>query len=210
MKTALSDNPEHIEVSKEIGQRLNAIRKSKKLSQIEVAKALNITQSSLSQLERGQRVWSCPSIIKLIKFYKVPYEAVFGEIPIDNEPVFKPEDYSASPAALLEKLADTVKSDEISTSVKAYVYISVYRMFRQLYESNPRNSSAIFKIESDFADHFTQDFIKEEPFRISSFIKASGKVNKNTVELPVEYSAELRNMISKCEKFILMCSPDCE
>lgn len=203
MKNTFSESPDNADCCKEIGQRLAEIRRSKKISQIEVAKALNISQSSLSQFECGQRMWQCPAVIRLIKYYKVPYEDVFGEIKTEkNESPIRPDEETYQPVALLERLADAVRSEELSRTVRAYIYVSVYRLLRALYESNPRNSSAIFRLERSFADRFTADFLTEEPDRISANVSSSRRINKLLLELPVELSSALRAAIAKCEDFI--------
>lgn len=204
MKNSFSESLDHADSCKNIGKRLAEIRKSKKISQIQVSKALNISQSSLSQLECGQRMWPCPAVIRLIKFYKVPYEAVFGEITAEeygND--IRPSEETYQPIALLEQLADAVNSKELSRTVRAYVYISAYRLLRTLYESNPRNSSAIFKLERSFAERFTKSFIAEEPGRISANIRSSIRINNLLLELPIELSQTLRTSVAKCEDFIL-------
>ncbi len=209
MKHEDSNNTNTQDSSREIGLRLAEIRKSKKLSQSEVASAIGVTQGSLSQLESGLRLWSCPAIIKLIKYYKVPYEEVFGKI---SEDITKPKVSHNSPldqpVQLLKNLADAVHSKQISLSVRAYMNISIYKMLRKLYECNPRNSSAIFNLDSTQADKLTTKFLTEEPQIISSYIKASSRINKQSIELPVEMSAKLREFIGQCENFLAIFDND--
>lgn len=209
MKTAYSNKKEFIDSSKEIGRRLAEIRKSKHISQTEAAKILGVTQSSLSQLESGFRMWSVPSVIKLIKFYKVPYEDVFGTWKgAESELQLTVDDDIAAPIAVLEMLAQTSDLEEISMSVKAYIYVCVYRMFRHLYDANPKNTSVIFSLDLEVADRITEKIFTEEPSRLNTFIKYSSRINSQEIELPVEYSQKLRELVGKCENLIKAYIPE--
>lgn len=193
------------ERTNEMGKRLAETRKLKKLSQSEVAKEMGVTQSSLSQLELGHRSWSVGSIIKLIKFYNVSYENIFGNldapVTLEETPPCEESEILKS-VLLLDKLAKSSASDEIYASVKAYIEISVYRILRYLYTSNPHNSSAIFGIDEQQADLFIADFLKKEPVRMASLIKASPRISKTSIELPVKESPALREYIAKCEQLL--------
>ena len=127
MRTAYSGKKEFIQSSREIGQRLAEIRKSKHISQTEAAKALGVTQSSLSQLESGFRMWSVPAVIKLIRYYNVPYENVFGSWKgAESELSLTADDDFEAPVAMLELLSKASGSEDISMSVKAYIYVCIY------------------------------------------------------------------------------------
>lgn len=52
-------------------QRLKELRKSSKLSQIEVARCLNISQRYYSDLENGRRTLSAENLLLLANFYEV-------------------------------------------------------------------------------------------------------------------------------------------
>ena len=211
MRTAYSGKKEFIQSSREIGQRLAEIRKSKHISQTEAAKALGVTQSSLSQLESGFRMWSVPVVIKLIRYYNVPYENVFGSWKgAESELSLTADDDFEAPVAMLELLSKASGSEDISMSVKAYIYVCIYRMLRQLYEANPRNSSSIFSVDNEEADRISGKILTEEPARLNTFIKYSSRINRQDIELPVEYSQMLRELVGKCEKLIKAYIPEIE
>lgn len=211
MKTASFNKQQLADFGKEIGRRLAEIRKSKHISQTEAAKVLGITQSSLSQLERGLRMWSVSSVITLIRFYEVSYEDVFGSLQNPPTPyTLTVADDAAEPVAILKMLAESAASGEISASVTAYIYVCIYRMLRHLYSANPKNSSAIFSLDCDTADRITEKIFTEEPSRLSTLIKYSGRINSKGIELPVEYSQNLRELVGKCENLIKAFIPSGE
>ncbi len=186
--------------SKAIGKKFASIRKQLRINQSDAAKQLDVTQSCLSQLENGQRKWSCEMALKAIKLYRVSYESVFGELEKQDVPIF--EDEENSPAVMLQMLADASGSREVSFSARAYTYIGAYVMFRRLYESNPKNSSAIFSIDREQAEKIAKELMLNEPERISAYIKFSKRINSGTFELPVEYSTAVREAVERCEEII--------
>lgn len=60
-----------------IGQRLAELRKQNGKSAVEVAAAVNISQSALCQYETGVRVPRDDIKIRLAKHYGVPVETIF-------------------------------------------------------------------------------------------------------------------------------------
>lgn len=60
-----------------IGQRLAELRKQNGKSAVEVAAAVNISQSALCQYETGARVPRDDIKIRLAKHYGVPVETIF-------------------------------------------------------------------------------------------------------------------------------------
>lgn len=65
--------------------KLAELRRSKKLSQREVASALNISQSTLSQYERGGRGIDDVMLKKLCSYYNISADELLG-FPILNIP----------------------------------------------------------------------------------------------------------------------------
>lgn len=72
---AISDNEEKEVV---IMNNLSTIRKQRKLTQLDVAKALNIGQSTLSQYERGDRRIDDELLRKFCDFYQVSADEILN------------------------------------------------------------------------------------------------------------------------------------
>lgn len=62
----------------EFHQNLRALRTSKKLTQLAVAKAIDSGHSTYTQYELGIREPNIKTIIKLAKFYEVSIDEIFG------------------------------------------------------------------------------------------------------------------------------------
>lgn len=184
------------EYNRRVGRRLAALRQSRSITQADAARALGISQSGLSQYENGQRTISCAAAVELMRLYGAGYEDVFG--PPEDVPPSGRFDAAEGEDLLLE-LAKSSGSDELSSAVNGYRLIAAYRMLRALYECNPHNSGAVFDAEEERAMLLTEEFLREEPYRLSTLIRAGTRMDRGRLELPVERSAELRAFIEVCE-----------
>lgn len=63
----------------EFGERLREVRSKKGLSQQELADAMGLTQASISQFEKGQRLPTPANITKLSEILEVPRNYLAGE-----------------------------------------------------------------------------------------------------------------------------------
>ena len=61
-----------------LAKRLKELREEKGLTQIELGKQLNISQSAISNIEKGQRTASIDVLILLAKFFAVTVGYLLG------------------------------------------------------------------------------------------------------------------------------------
>lgn len=186
---------------KDIGLKLRDIRLAKHITQKEAAKAAGVSQSFLSSAEHGKKAYSLIFILRLIEFYGVSYEAVFGE----NKEFFSPmtsEHIESNLHEYLDMLLTLTFSccEEITAEAKIYMILSIYRIFRHIYGLNPYSSDKIFSLDCDEAEKLSEDKMKiiiEECPKIFKRITRS-----KPPELPIEMNTELRDFIRSCEKFL--------
>ena len=67
---------------KKIGANIRAVRKSRKQTQEELAKAIDKTQSTVTAIELGERRISLESILKLCNFYEISVNDI---VPSSND-----------------------------------------------------------------------------------------------------------------------------
>lgn len=67
-----------------LGNRIADLRKSNKLSQIEFAKILNISNTTLSQYESGKRIPSDDVKIQIADYFNVSLDYLFGRTNVMN------------------------------------------------------------------------------------------------------------------------------
>ena len=88
--------------------KLSELRQSKKLSQREVANALNISQSTLSQYERGGRGIDGDMLKKLCAFYGASADDILG-LPSSQQNVSKLSDDAKEFLSIFSRLNDKYK-----------------------------------------------------------------------------------------------------
>lgn len=199
----MKNNTEENQMCREVGKRLSELRKLNNLTQNDAAEYLGISQSNMSQLETDTRKFSVYSIKKLLELYNASYETVLGELGNSKkEHSVKPESTIES-VNLLMSVCGQADSEDLNTAVCAYINMCVYVILRELYESNPRNTDAVFSIDKSTALKNAIKFISETPYQLSAFINAStGKVKKKSIEPPLEKAADFREFIRSCENYI--------
>lgn len=174
----------------QIGAALYKARKSKKLTQKKVAEDMHTSQSFISSIEKGKKTAKTEFIIKLIKYYGVNYESIFGKIKSTPE---KTE--SDSIIKLLLKGTNTEDAADV------YFELCEYLLVRTLYGLNPHNKESIFNIPKDEAISVALKRITQEPENMTSYLNLS-KTKCKKLEIPIEYNDKLIDFINRCEKLL--------
>lgn len=73
-----------MQVNLVLGQRLRELRENKEISQIELARYLNISNTTLSQYETGKRVPSDEIKIKIADYFNVSLDYLLGRTNIPD------------------------------------------------------------------------------------------------------------------------------
>ncbi len=92
----------------ELGDRLKKLREEKGLSQIELARALNISNVMLSRYEKNKRSPDYETLNKLADYYGVSTDYLLGRIDIRNHEALLASDpkmqYESLPPEIFEHL----------------------------------------------------------------------------------------------------------
>lgn len=94
----------------EIGASLRQIRRDKNLSQVLVCKKLKISQTYLSQIEKGTKEPSGEMFRKICKFYKVPHQMVVWQS-------LREEDIQKAKRSIFKQLSPAI-NDLIAEALK--------------------------------------------------------------------------------------------
>lgn len=89
----------------DFGYRLKELREKKKLSQLQVAKRLDITRASVSSYENNIATLSVDVLIKLALLYRVSTDYLLG---IDNRRVIVIDNLTPRQQAVVETIMDTL------------------------------------------------------------------------------------------------------
>lgn len=149
---------------------LTLLRKEKGISQKAAAAELNISQALLSHYEKGIRECGLDFVVRAADFYGVSCDYLLGrspertgmmlsvdEIPEEDENI-RDNVFRGSILPVLNKklivnslgvlfdLLQRAKSKTLTTEVSSFLMLSVYRMFRLIYNANPKNQQSLFQL----------------------------------------------------------------
>lgn len=96
-----------------LGKRIKELRESKDVSQLELSKHLNISNTTLSQYETGKRIPSDEIKIKIAQYFNVSIDYLFGQSNIKNPYVNNEKiDMAISDDSELSEFWNTLKERE--------------------------------------------------------------------------------------------------
>ena len=111
-------------MSNTLGMRIKSLREYAGLSQLELAKHLNVSNTTLSQYESGQRIPSDDIKIKIATFFNVSVDYLLGRV--DKKIKAAPE---GPPLSELEKVLLTATSGLSSDDMKkAIEYVELLKL----------------------------------------------------------------------------------
>lgn len=146
---------------------LTSLRKEKGVSQKQAAVALGVSQSLLSHYEKGVRECGLMFLVRAANYYEVTVDYILGrsydkngntisveQLPEDIKtkgnvgisgmlPVLNKKLINNSVSIIMDVLSK-VNDKQLTTELSAYFYLSVYRVFRMLYNSNSDNAQDVF------------------------------------------------------------------
>ncbi len=147
---------------------LTLLRKERNISQKTAAAELGVSQSLLSHYEKGIRECGLDFLLATAEYYGVSCDYILGrsadktgstisvnEIP---EPDSMGKENTGSIMPVLNKklianslnivfdLLDKADNDDLIDEVSAYLMLSVYKVFRIIYEINEKNQDSFFNV----------------------------------------------------------------
>lgn len=154
---------------------ITLLRKEKGMSQKQAAAELGISQALLSHYEKGIRECGLDFLIRVAKYYDVSCDYLVGltsnrkgaiiNIEGDERNLQEAEktqcgSHCANLANLNKKLVMNsvyvifnilaqAGNTKLTNEVSSYLMVSVYKMFRLLYNANPQNPQDFFAINSE-------------------------------------------------------------
>lgn len=129
-----------------LGKRIKELREEKGLSQIELAKLLNISNTTLSQYETNQRVPSDEIKIKLAEFFNCSVDYLLGRTDIRNP--YIPEEYTQKHKVtkrdlmqyedFIEQAGIFFMNDEVAEEDKEKLFRDISELFWKAKEMNKK------------------------------------------------------------------------
>ena len=214
-------------------------RKEKHISQKQAASDLGISQALLSHYEKGIRECGLNFLVKIADYYNVSCDYLLGRTPepggknitIEDIPDDDGNNKLEMPSpkiinvnrrivnnsiSLLFSFAQKANSITLIKEVSTYLMLTVYKLFRIVYNANPHNDQKLFRIPKVIANDSADAIIAMSEANIkaaSSGISLDGNDSVNdfnslyvtTATLQkdyAQYSSSLLNLIKRSEEKI--------
>ncbi len=157
------------------------LRKEKNISQKQAAAELGVSQALLSHYEKGIRECGLEFLTRAADYYGVSCDYMLGRSPDRSGTTLTFDDIPDSPnmatdkglskigaAPILTKkliinslnilfdLMVHAQNKALANEVSSFLLLAVYRMFRIIYASDPKNQDTLFAIPKPLATAYTQ------------------------------------------------------
>lgn len=174
---------------------LTHLRKEAGISQKKAAEALGVSQALLSHYEKGIRECGLLFLVRAADYYGVSVDYLLGRSLEKNGSAILLEEVPDEDAAgqgnrgagsllpvlnkklicnsvtVVEDLLGATGDKELINKVSMYLQISVYQMFRRLYNGNPENPQTFFGAEEDTYSLMSDAAMKKLEVEIQTAMK---------------------------------------
>ena len=199
-------------------------RKERHISQKQAATDLGISQALLSHYEKGIRECGLNFLVKIADYYNVSCDYLLGRTPEPEGKTISIEDIPdddgnnnlkmPSPEiinfnrriinnsiSLLFSLAQKANSITLIKEVSSYLMLTVYKLFRIVYNANPHNDQKLFRIPKVIANDSANAIVSMSEANIDNFDTLY--VTTATLQKDyAQYSSSLLNLIKRSEESI--------
>ncbi len=223
-------------MASEFNRIITLLRKEKGVTQKQAAEDLGVSQALLSHYEKGIRECGLDFVVRVADYYGVSCDYLLGrsadrsgltlnveDIPSPDSakdsvyhgsvlPVFNKKLISNSLNILYDKL-NACPNKGLVNEISAYLMLAVYKMFRLIYASGPKNAASLFSVKdrvypgySDAAMHIAEANVKSilsgEDVGLGAPVKDTAPFAMTTESLSREYplyATSLFNLIRTSE-----------
>ena len=225
---------------------ITLLRKEKGISQKQAAGELGISQALLSHYEKGIRECGLDFVVRCSRFYDVSCDYLLGVSPdrhgsqltVENIPdpdevkdvVFRGnvmpvlnKKLISNSMGIVFDLVGQSESDLLNDEITRYLMAAVYRAFRILYQTNPKNENTMFSIPEELVSGYVSAAMSLSEARAMQLVKGicnkdDAVQNLDEVKLTTEYlsqqwpqqSSSLLNLIMNIEGELNFPKPDAD
>ena len=223
-------------MSQDFSRIITLLRKERGITQKEAAAHLGVSQALLSHYEQGIRECGLDFVVRVADFYGVSCDYLLGRSADRSGLTLKVEDLpgpeSAKDGIYRGSLLPTLNKKLIANSlnilfdklngcpnkglvgeISGYLMLAVYRMFRLLYGSNPKNAPVLFSVPREVCGGYaeaemaraaanTKAILAGQDVGLGDPVKDTGSFAMTTESLSREYplyATSLLNLIKASE-----------
>ena len=203
-------------MKEELAKRLTLLRKEKGIPQKEAAAKLGLSQALLSHYEKGIRECGLDFVARACTFYGVSADYLLGLSPMKNgeklsqdlpDPTDEQTANTGDLALLLGRRIVFNGLDLLYTVTgktnRNVMYLTVYKLFRLLYNANPHNDNNLFMIDRNTAPYLSQSALDEQTAHLLLALTDAPPMGQTRIE--EEYpkrAGGLLNLIKNAENLI--------
>lgn len=158
------------ELNNDFPRILTLLRKERGYSQKKVAADLGISQALLSHYEKGIRECGLDFVVRVADYYGVSCDYLLGRTPQRSGAVISVQDLPSGSSTKAKKgenslveydrrilvnsinivfaILKKINSESLASYLSTYLFSTVYKVFRILYSSNPKNPQDTFSLDS--------------------------------------------------------------
>jgi transcriptional regulator with XRE-family HTH domain len=212
-------------MKEEFSKRLTLLRKEKGITQKQAAQDLNVSQALLSHYEKGIRECGLEFVARACEYYKVSSDYLLGLSQMTGGEKLSSDlpDPAAEPAANTGDLAlglgrrivfnglDLLyltagqTNREFVRALNNYMYLSVYKAFRALYDANPQNNRNLFMIEPSLAPFYTEAALAEQTAQMNAALQKGDLPDLGQTHIEQQFpnrAGGMLNLIKNAENLI--------
>lgn len=221
----------------EFNRIITLLRKERGITQKQAAQDLGISQAQLSHYEKGIRECGLEFVVQVADYYGVSCDYLLGRSAERSGQTISVEDLPDTASAadsvyrgsvlpvmykkliensldiLFDKLA-ACKDKALVTSVSNYLMLSVYRMFRHLYQASPKNVANMFRVSRARWEGYTDAAMHAAEGDLLALLsgedgaqaaRAASQLDMTTTSLTTDYprhATSLLNLIKNSEEVV--------
>lgn len=228
-------------MASEFSRIITLLRKERGITQKKAAEALGVSQALLSHYEKGIRECGLEFVVKVANFYNVSCDYLLGRsadrsgLTLNVEDIPAPDSSAAKDGHFRGSVLPTLNRKLVSNSlnilydklnacpdkalvgeISAYLMMAVYKMFRLVYRSAPKNAASMFSVPESLwrgysggamsvAEANVAAILKGEDLGAGSQLKDTSAFAMTTESITKEYplyATSLFNLIKTSEQRI--------
>lgn len=212
-------------MKEEFSKRLTLLRKERGITQKQAAQDLGVSQALLSHYEKGIRECGLEFVARVCEYYKVSADYLLGlsqmtggeklssDLPDPaNEPAANTGDLALGLGRrivfngldLLYLTAGNTNRDYVR-ALNNFMYLSVYKAFRALYDANPQNNRNLFMVAPSVAPFYTEAALSEQTAQMQAALQSGDLPDLGQTRIEQQYpnrAGGLLNLIKNAENLI--------
>ncbi len=192
-------------MANEFNRIIILLRKEKGVTQKRAAQDLGVSQALLSHYEKGIRECGLDFVVRVADYYDVSCDYLLGRsaersgITMSVEEIPNPETSKdgifkgsvlptfnkklvSNSLNILYDILNSCPDKTLVSEISAYLMLAVYKMFRLLYNSAPKNASSMFSIKKSMYSGYSDAAMHIAESNVKAVLSGDGPVSNTPIK----------------------------